>query len=31
MTQDSDVDIVLGKALGVLGQTERGWPLIVAS
>jgi hypothetical protein len=27
MTQDSDVDIVLGKALGVLGQTERGQPL----
>jgi hypothetical protein len=27
MTQDTEVDIVLGKALGVLGQTERGQPL----
>ena len=27
MTQDGDVDIVLDKALGVLGQTERGQPL----
>src|SRR4029077_20526001 len=27
MTEDRGVDIVLGKALGVLGHTERGQPL----